>query len=68
MGNVQRGTVLTEPPSYPKTESDQIPPASPEGSKRPRSSVILIVAIVVVLLILMIVLHVTGVVGPGTNM
>lgn len=55
-------------PSYPKTGGDDQREERLGDGKRNRSPVILIAVIVLVVLVLMLVLHLTGVVGPGTNM
>lgn len=59
---------MTEPPSYPKTGSDERQHASTAEPKRSRSHMVLLWVIVGGIIILMLVLHLAGVVGPGTKM
>ena len=49
---------------HPDTSDDT---SAVPGAARSRWKVVLVVVIVAAVLLLMIVLHVTGVVGPGTN-
>jgi hypothetical protein len=52
-------------PAHPGAEEPAPPPTgSPPGTRRLRAAVIALIAIVVIAII---VLHVTGVVGAGTN-
>ena len=58
---------MAEQPRHP--DISDAPPAGPGGPATawPRRRTVLVIAVVVLVLALMIALHVTGVVGAGTN-
>jgi hypothetical protein len=58
---------VVDPPSYPRTSDSAGAEADDSASpKRPRRAVIAVWAAVIALFLLMLILHLTGVVGPGT--
>jgi hypothetical protein len=62
---------MADPPSYPGTGGTSDTPGAQHGGgravDRPRWKVAAIWAVVIALLAVMVILHLTGVVGSGTN-
>ena len=60
---------MADPPPYPGTSSisDGTSPGRGPGGGRPRWKTAAVWVVVIALLLVMVILHVTGVVGAGTN-
>ena len=58
---------MADPPSYPDTGKDAGKASRPALTARQRTVRVLLIAVVVAVVTLIVILHVTGVLGPGTN-
>jgi hypothetical protein len=62
---------MADPPPYPGTSSisddTSTSPGSRPGGSRPRWKTVAVWVAVITLLLVMVILHITGVVGAGTN-
>jgi hypothetical protein len=58
---------MADPPSYPGAGEDTGKASRPALTARQRTVRVLLIAVVVAVIALIVILHVTGVLGPGTN-